>query len=100
MRNGATATYWKIVRLDIDIQGLKTTMIISPFLNEISATNRLKPIGPSKTYVFDLIEDNLLNGSIDDAYTAILAKANSMVPDIEGEGTHIYDADLAGGSIV
>lgn len=101
MKNGVTATYWKIVHINIDVQGLSTSFIISPFLDKTNADSRSKPVGPGKTYDFiSESEDDLFSGTIADAYTSILAKAASSVPNISGDGTHTYDVDLADGSIV
>lgn len=100
MRNGVTATYWKIVDIHVDIQGLRSTIVLSPYLDQTSADNRLKPIGPPKVYVFTVIENNLFSRTLVDIYNAVLMKAASSVPNLTDSGTHIYDPDLVGGTLV
>ncbi len=100
MRSGVTATYWKITSLNIDIQQLKASVVISPFLDEENATARSSSVGPGKTYNFVLDEANVFSRTLNQIYTAILARANSSVPNLLEEGTHLFDPDLAGGSIV
>lgn len=100
MKNGVTATYWKITQVNIDVQLLTACYIISPFLSSDTAANRLKPIGPSKVYKFPIEEDAIFTGTLTPVYTAILSLAGSSVPNLFESGTHIYDTDLASGTIV
>lgn len=101
MKNGVTATYWKIVHISVDVQGLSTSFLIAPFLDQTNADSGSKAVGPGKTYEFDVdSEADIFSGTIDDAYDAILAKAASVVPNIGGGGTHTFDTDLSDGTIV
>lgn len=54
----------------------------------------------SKKFTLTISPEQLATGSLANAYTRILAKANEDVPNLGSEGTHKFDADLAGGSIV
>lgn len=101
MKNGVTATYWMITHLNVDITELTSSFIIAPFLDSTNALAGSKAVGPAKTYTF--VSDNITDlfaGTIDDAYTSILAKAASSVPNIGSGGTHTYDTDLSDGTIV
>lgn len=100
MKNGVTATYWKITNIAVDTQGLTSSLTLSPFLSADTAAARNRPVGPSKVYLFSITEDQILSGTLDDAYNNILTKAASTVPDLVGMGTHIFDPDLSGGTIV
>lgn len=100
MPSGVSATYWKITHVDIDVQGLTSSYTVTPFLNSTIAANRGRAVGSSKMYTFALVEANLLVGGIDAVYSAILSKAASIVPNIMDNGTHMYDPDIAGGTLV
>lgn len=100
MKNGVTATYWKIISVHVDVQILTSSFVIAPFLDETNADGGSKPVGPSKTYLFSIDSADDLAGNLSDAYDAILAKAASTVPNIGSGGTHTYDTDLSDGTII
>lgn len=100
MKSGVTATHWKITHISVDTQKLESCFVLSPFLDAQHAEDRARPVGPSKTYCFGVTEEQILSGSLNDVYLAILAKAASSVQNLIGLGTHIYDPDLVGGVIV
>lgn len=99
LASGVVGNYWRLTHLDINVDGGFGNLTLGLFLDSTHGNNGSKSVF-SKTYTFPITLAGLASGSISNAYVNILAKANSSVANISGGGTHIFDTDLAGGSIV
>lgn len=97
--SGVVGNYWRLTRLDIDVNQGLGSLTLGLFLDSSHGNDGSKSL-MSKTYNFPITLSQLASGSISNAYVNILAKANSSVPNISDSGTHIFDTDLAGGTIV
>lgn len=98
LASGITGNYWKIIDIRVNVLALTTSFVIALY-KDSSQTTSIR--GTSRIYNFNLSsEAEIFAGTIADAYVAILAKAASEVINLNGVGTHIYDPDLAGGTIV
>lgn len=98
LASGITGNYWKLTSLKVDILGLNSSFTIALY-KDSSQTSPIR--GTSRTYNFTMAsEAEIFAGTIDDVYDAILVKAATEVVNLNGVGTHIYDPDIAGGSIV
>lgn len=100
LKSGVSGNYWKITKLNIDLVALVTTIEISLYLDSTHGNDGVS--GPifKKTYITSVTLQQIMQGSITNLYNNILAKANSLVPNVGSDGTHIFDTDLAGGTIV
>lgn len=99
LASGVVGNYWRITRLNIDVDQSTGNITLGLFIDSTHGNDGSKAIF-SKVYTFPITLAGLASGSIANAYVNILAKANSVVPNIEGSGTHTFDTDLAGGTIV
>lgn len=100
LKNGVTGNYWKITKINIDIEQLKTTIEISLYLDSTFGNDGVTTPIFRKTYSTNVTLQQIMNGSVANLYNNILAKANTSVPNFNAEGTHLFDTDLAGGTIV
>lgn len=100
LKNGVTGNYWKITKLNIDMILLVTTIEISLYLDSTHANDGVSSAIFKKSYVTSVTLQQIMSGSIAGLYVNILARANSQIPDLIGDGHHTFDTDLAGGTIV
>lgn len=100
LKSGVVGNYWKITKLNIDLVALTTMIEISLYLDSTHGNDGVS--GPifKKTYSTSVTLSQIMSGSVTNLYTNILAKANTSVPNLLDSGTHIFDPDLAGGTIV
>lgn len=100
LASGVTGNYWKITKLNIDLVSLVTNFEISLYLNSTHGNDGVSAPVFRKTYTTSVTLTQIMTGSVTSLYASLLAKANSSVPNIGSGGTHIFDPDLAGGTIV
>lgn len=98
--SGVTGNYWKLTKLHIDLIALVSNFEISLYIDSTHGNDGVSTPIHRKTYVTSITLAQVMAGSIANLYANLLAKANSSVPNIDDSGTHIFDPDLAGGSIV
>lgn len=100
LKNGITGNYWKITKLNLDLVLLTTTIEMSLYIDSVHGNDGVSSPIYKKVINATITLQQVMSGSVPGIYNNILAKANTQVPNILDEGTHIFDADLAGGTIV
>lgn len=98
---GASGNYWKITNVHMDKQGLTVTWTISLFLDSTHAASRLPALPISKVYSLgSLTHDQTIGNLVALGYTTIVEQSAALIPNLGGSGTHVFDPDLADGTLV
>ncbi len=106
--NGTVGNYWRVYHVGIDIgidpNNLKVTFTLGLYLNKDTSDSGAPPMVKNKIYAFYFTRTQILSGNILAlGYTAILAKANTMVgplfESIDAEEVP-FDSDLSEGVTV
>lgn len=96
--SGVTGNYWRLINISIDFDALRVNFFIGLYLDSTHGTNGSKEIF-HKNINLPITLDQIA-GTLTGAYQKILDAANIDVPNLNTSGTHKFDIDLAGGSIV
>lgn len=100
LKNGVVGDYWKLTKLSIDLVALTTNFELSLYLDSTHGNDGVSGPIYRKQYSTNVTLAQIMSGSVAGLYSNILAKANTMVPTLGGGDDHVFDSDLAGGSIV
>jgi hypothetical protein len=96
MMNGILANYWRIRSISLDVDSKVLEVVISLYLDKNARIAGAKPfVGQDKHFILELTKDQMVLNLQELAYALIKEKATEMVPNLDGNGTHIRDADLA-----
>ncbi len=92
--------YWKITKEEYDRLTGKISWYISLFKNQEASNANKAPL--NKEYKFNSTITNVQaqGNRIALGYSFIKSKAEEQVPNIDGNGTHTYNSDLANGEDV
>lgn len=98
--SGVIGNYWRIYSITVDVDTLNVTFSLGLYVDQASSGLGKQPILKGKNYSFHFTREQILSGNIMAlGYTAILAKASTLVPPpFDLDATHIpFDSDLSDG---